>query len=75
MGHLGANVRLTLTPPDGGPVRSGPYVCYAGLDSRSELLRPVLLAHARVTRAWFLPATNNQKPITDLPLQVSGDWV
>ena len=47
--HLNANARLTLAPPDGGPVRSGPSVSYAGLDSRSELLRPALLAYTRET--------------------------
>jgi len=43
--HL--NVGVRLTPSGGGPV--GPKVYYAGLNSRSELLRSVLLAHPRDT--------------------------
>jgi len=42
-----ANVRPTLNLPVGRAVRAGPNVCCAGQDSRSKLLRPFLLAHAR----------------------------
>ncbi len=40
-----SRVRPTVGPPSGWAVLAGPRVCCAGLDSRSELLRPVPLAH------------------------------